>query len=70
MQADASVSGAQPGSNQIKEAQDALIEQKKDKIVEIFKQSTDIHDLVEGVKNEPFLADYNMDVNQLLGLLF
>ena len=46
MQNDASVVGASPGSNQLKDAETDLIESKKDKIVEIFKASTDCHDIL------------------------
>jgi len=46
MQNDASVVGAAPGSNQLKDAETELVESKKDKIVEIFKASTECHDIL------------------------
>jgi hypothetical protein len=46
MQNDASIVGAQPGSNQLKDAEMELIESKKDKIIEIFKASTECHDIL------------------------
>ena len=70
MQNDASIAGAQPGSNQIKENEHALIEQKKDKVVEIFKASTEVHEILESAKREVFLADFDLDINKMLQLLF
>jgi hypothetical protein len=70
MQQDASIAGAQPGSNQIKDNEHALIEQKKDKVIEIFKASNETHDILEAAKREVFLADFDLDINKMLQLLF
>ena len=61
MQNDASIVGAQPGSNQLKDAEVELIESKKDKIIEIFKASTECHDILQSAGKESFLESFNLD---------
>ena len=57
-------------SNQVKENEHALIEQKKDKVIEIFKASSEVHDILEHAKREVFLAEFDLDINKMLQLLF
>ena len=61
MQNDASIVGAAPGSNQLKDAENELVESKKDKIVEIFKASTECHDILQAAQKESYLESYNLD---------
>jgi hypothetical protein len=50
MNQDASITGAEPESNKVKENELALIELKKVKILEITKASTDVVNVLELAK--------------------
>jgi hypothetical protein len=47
--------GAKPQSNQILQAERLLIESKREKVIEIFKQSTDVFEILEAAKKDPVL---------------
>jgi hypothetical protein len=70
MNQDASITGAEPESNKVKENELALIELKKVKILEITKASTDVVNVLELAKQNPLLSDLNLDLNSVLSLLF
>lgn len=55
MNQDASITGAEPGSNKIKDNELALIELKKNKILEITKASTDVVNALDQAKSNPLL---------------
>ena len=47
--------GHKPDSNQIYDAEQALIEQKREKCIEIFKQSTEVFEVLEAAKKDPLV---------------
>ena len=47
--------GNKPSSNQIIESESTLIDAKKEKIIEIFKASTDVHEVIENGKRNSYL---------------
>lgn len=57
------MTGADPGSNRNKDNEMALIESKKDKVIEITRASTDIVSALEKAKNNPLLAELAIDLN-------
>lgn len=57
------MTGADPGSNRNKDNEMALIESKKDKVIEITRASTDIVSALEKAKNNSLLAELAIDLN-------
>jgi len=57
--------GANPESNQIKEKETALISSKRDKIVEIFKGSSEIHHLLKDAATNPTDLDLSTIIESL-----
>jgi len=49
--------GNKPESNQILEIERSLLDSKREKVIEIFRQCQDIFDLLESAKKEPVLKD-------------
>ena len=49
--------GNKPQQNTLLQTERSLIEQKYDKIVEIFKASGEIHEILETAKRDPLLQD-------------
>lgn len=64
--------GNLPGSNQILENEATLIESKKDKCLELFRQNTEVHDILESAKQDRCLmaAVGAIDLNSMMVLLF
>ena len=62
--------GINPDSNQILESEMQVLEQKKDKCVEIFKNSSLIHDTISKMKKDELLGPLNLDLNQLMQIMF
>lgn len=52
---DLSINGNKPQSNLIVETERALIDAKREKVIEIFKASTEVHDVIEAAKRNPYL---------------
>lgn len=46
-------SGVNPESNQILESENLLLDSKHEKLMELMKANSDIHDLIESYKNDP-----------------
>ena len=44
--------GHKPESNQIYDAESLLIDSKQEKLNELMKQSTEVHDIIESAKND------------------
>jgi hypothetical protein len=47
--------GSKPQSNQILDAETLLIETKREKVIEIFKASTEVFEILEAAKKDPLL---------------
>ena len=47
--------GYKPKSNQIYQNEQLLIESKRDKCVEIFKQCTEVFEILEAAKKDPII---------------
>lgn len=66
--------GHQPNSNEILQTEQLLVESKQEKCVEIIKQSGEIHEILEKVKDdEDILAitgGQGVDLNAIVKLLF
>jgi hypothetical protein len=70
MNAESALVGAMPGSNQIKQAESALVALKTDKIMEITRASTDVVNVIQKARENPLLKGLQIDLNQMLSLLF
>lgn len=64
--------GAEPESNKILESEKLLVETKREKVTDIFRQSTEIHDMIEGAKQNKLLVESGQafDDKSLVNLLF
>jgi len=58
--------GAQPESNQIKESENKLIQQKRDKCNEIFRNNSDIRDMI----TSPDLNPQGLELSDVVNILF
>jgi len=58
--------GAKPESNQIHETEDKLIQQKKEKIIQIFKNNTDIREMIVSRDTNP----RGLDLSSIIDTLF
>ena len=47
-----------------------LLEQKKDKCIEIFRTSSLIHDILQKIKSDEHLQPLNLDLNAIIQLMF
>lgn len=47
-----------------------LLEQKKDKCIEIFKTSSLIHDILQKIKTDENLQNLNLDLNSVIHMMF
>ena len=62
-----------PESNINLQNDQALLEQKKDKCIEIFRTSSQIHEILTKAKNDPTLAPVykgSMDANSIITVMF
>ena len=44
--------GNLPGSNEILKAEQLLVESKQEKCIELIKQNTEVHDMLENIKDD------------------
>ena len=51
-----------PESNQILEQEQLLIESKREKLVEVFRNSNEVHDLLMEAKTNRYLCNMNLDL--------
>ena len=67
------IRGVNPESNINLQSDQELLEQKKDKCIEIFKASTQIHDIIKAARSDPKLNQMyrgNMDANSMIQVMF
>ena len=66
--------GNEPDSNEILQTEQLLVESKQEKCVEIIKQSTEVHEMLEGVKDDEDIqtitGGQGIDLNAIVKLLF
>ena len=66
--------GNLPGSNEILQAEQLLVESKQEKILELIKQSTEVHELLENIKDDDDINTITngvgIDLNGIIKLLF
>lgn len=62
--------GVNPESNQVLEMEMMLLEQKKEKCIEIFKTSGQIHEIISKLKKDELMGSLNIDLNALMQIMF
>lgn len=69
-----SVVGNRPESNKILSDELLLIDTKREKCIELIKQSSDIHEIIEKTKVDPDILSINggqgIDLGQIIQILF
>ncbi len=63
--------GYKPNSNLIYSTEQTLIESKRDKVIEIFKQSTEVFEILESAKKDPIILQatnggHGLDPNSMV----
>ena len=63
-----------PGSNEILQAEQFLVESKQEKCVELIKQSTEVHEMLENIRDDDDINSVTngqgIDLNGIIKLLF
>lgn len=67
------IRGCKPESNINLQTDEALLESKKDKCIEIFRTSSQIHEILTKARHDPNLHPQykgSMDANSIIGIMF
>ena len=66
--------GNLPGSNEILQAEQLLVESKQEKCIELIKQSTEVHEMLENIRDDEDINTVTngqgIDLNGIIKLLF
>lgn len=60
------IRGVNPESNINLQTDELLLDSKKDKCIEIFKNSTIIHDILQKQRQDELMSSYNLDLQTLI----